>query len=136
MIHHDNTSAHYAKFTTKFLRFVGMKLMSHLPYSPDLTPCDFFLFPTIENELRETHPSIQHQRKMLMNLKSMTSGLPVLWNALRGCESMGNKNESALKNNKYYLLLSVFFYPVFRNIQYDPSYVLPSLQLFDVLLVQ
>ena len=26
--------------------------MSHLPYSPDLAPNDFFLFPYVENKMR------------------------------------------------------------------------------------
>ena len=30
----------------------GMKVVQHPPYSPDLAPCDFFLFPRMKDSLR------------------------------------------------------------------------------------
>jgi len=30
---------------------LGYKLLHHPPYSPDLTPCDFFLFPNLKKSL-------------------------------------------------------------------------------------
>jgi len=30
-----------------------MKTVQHPPYIPDLTPCDFFLFPRIKDDVRE-----------------------------------------------------------------------------------
>ncbi len=30
----------------------GMKVVQHPPYSPDLVPCDFFLFPRMKDSLR------------------------------------------------------------------------------------
>ena len=30
----------------------GMKVVQHPPYSPNLAPCDFFLFPRMKNSLR------------------------------------------------------------------------------------
>jgi hypothetical protein len=32
---------------------LSCKLLSHLPYSPDLAPCDFFLFPKMKKLLGE-----------------------------------------------------------------------------------
>ncbi len=29
-----------------------MTMLHHLPYSPDLAPCDFFIFPKLKNALR------------------------------------------------------------------------------------
>ena len=31
---------------------MGIKTVPHLPYSPDLAPCDFWLFPKLKEKLR------------------------------------------------------------------------------------
>ena len=54
LLHHDNASAHTAAATLDFLAENGVQLVSHPPYSPDLAPCDFFLFPLVKNQLRGT----------------------------------------------------------------------------------
>lgn len=51
-LHQDNASAHTALATREFLRTHGLQLMSHPPYSPDLAPCDFYLFPKVKDCLR------------------------------------------------------------------------------------
>lgn len=45
IIHHDNTSSHTAAQTIEFLTSQKVKLTGYPPYSPDLAPNDFFLFP-------------------------------------------------------------------------------------------
>lgn len=52
ILHHDNASAHTASLTKTFLSEKKVELMTHSPYSPDLAPCDFFLFPTVKKNLR------------------------------------------------------------------------------------
>ena len=52
LLHHDNASSHTALRTREFLEDSGLRTLPHPPYSPDLAPCDFWLFPTIKNELR------------------------------------------------------------------------------------
>lgn len=52
ILHHDNASSHTAHKTTKFLNDENVELMSHPPYSPDLSPNDFFTFPRIKDLLR------------------------------------------------------------------------------------
>ncbi|KAI6656250.1 hypothetical protein LOD99_11321 [Oopsacas minuta] len=52
LLHHDNASAHTAAKTLDFLAENSVQLVSHPPYSPDLAPCDFFLFPTIKEKIR------------------------------------------------------------------------------------
>ena len=52
LLHHDNASAHTAHLTMDFLRGTPVQLLTHHPYSPDLAPCDFFLFPTVKARLR------------------------------------------------------------------------------------
>ena len=52
LLYHDNASAHTAAKTLDFLAENSVQLVSHPPYSPDLAPCDFFLFPTIKEKTR------------------------------------------------------------------------------------
>lgn len=52
ILHHDNASSHTAKLTVDFLEEEHVKLLGHPPYSPDLAPCDFFLFPKIKNKIK------------------------------------------------------------------------------------
>ena len=40
---HDNAQAHKSSTVAQFLKSENVNVLSHLPYSPDLTPCDFSL---------------------------------------------------------------------------------------------
>lgn len=51
-LHHDNASSHTANATTEFLSTQNVNLIGHPPYSPDLAPNDFFLFPNIKKKMR------------------------------------------------------------------------------------
>ena len=42
---------HTAKVVQEFLAKKRIKLLSHPPYSPDLAPADYFLFPKLKKEL-------------------------------------------------------------------------------------
>ena len=50
--HHDNAPAHTAGRTKEFLRQSGLEMIEHPPYSPDLAPCDFWLFPNLKRHLK------------------------------------------------------------------------------------
>lgn len=52
ILHHDNASSHTSRQTNEFLTTENIELMGHPPYSPDLAPNDFFLFPNIKDKLR------------------------------------------------------------------------------------
>lgn len=52
ILHHDNASSHTSAQTKEFLTDQNIELMGHPPYSPDLAPNDFFLFPHTKNKLR------------------------------------------------------------------------------------
>ena len=45
---HDNAPAHTSAIVTVFLKKEKVTVLPHLPYSPDLAPCDFFLFPKLK----------------------------------------------------------------------------------------
>jgi histone-lysine N-methyltransferase SETMAR len=47
----DNASVHTATVVKDLMAAKDFRLMNHLPYSPDLTPVDFFLFLTIKRQL-------------------------------------------------------------------------------------
>src|SRR5437016_14107191 len=49
---HDNAAPHKSAVIMEYLRKEQIKLLPHPPYSPDLAPCGFFLFPRIKKELK------------------------------------------------------------------------------------
>ncbi|CAH1955076.1 unnamed protein product [Acanthoscelides obtectus] len=53
ILHQDNESSHTAQKTRKYLTEENVELLDHPPYSPDLSPNDFFTFPKIKNRLRD-----------------------------------------------------------------------------------
>ena len=52
LLHHDNAPAHTALLTQQFLAANKIPVIPHPPYSPDLAPCDFFLFPKMKLKLK------------------------------------------------------------------------------------
>lgn len=52
ILHHDNASSHTARLTIDYLKEKSVEIMTHCPYSPDLSPNDFFLFPTVKQKMR------------------------------------------------------------------------------------
>ena len=48
---HDNTSSHKCEVVKSYLASEKVKVLNHPPYSPDRSPCDFFLFPRIKKML-------------------------------------------------------------------------------------
>ncbi|CAH1964269.1 unnamed protein product [Acanthoscelides obtectus] len=46
-----NANSHTAQKTRQYLREENVELLDLPPYSPDLSPNDFFTFPKIENRL-------------------------------------------------------------------------------------
>jgi len=49
VLHQDNVPAHNALSVMTFLMKHKITMLEHLPYSPDLASCDFFLFPRFES---------------------------------------------------------------------------------------
>ncbi|KAI6651243.1 Mariner transposase [Oopsacas minuta] len=52
LLHHDNASSHTPLRTREFLENYRIGTLPHPPYSPDLAPCDFWLFPKLKDQLR------------------------------------------------------------------------------------
>lgn len=52
LFHHDNAPAHSSMKAMAKLNELNFQLLPHPPYSPDLAPCDFYLFPNLKRYLR------------------------------------------------------------------------------------
>ena len=52
MLHHDNAPSHTAIIVKEFLAKNSTKVLDQAPYSPDMAPSDFFLFPKLKLPLR------------------------------------------------------------------------------------
>jgi histone-lysine N-methyltransferase SETMAR len=51
-LHHDNPPSHTAMAVQQVLAKTNIPIAPHPPYSPDLTPSDFWLFLTLKMGLR------------------------------------------------------------------------------------
>jgi transposase len=52
LLHDDNAPSHWALVTREFLAHISIITLPHSPYSPDLAPCVFFLFPKMNLQLK------------------------------------------------------------------------------------
>ena len=52
LLHHDNAPAHSSNLVQQFLSKHSIALLRQPPYSPDITQCDFWLFPKIKTPLK------------------------------------------------------------------------------------
>jgi len=55
VLHHDNAPAHTAPSFREFLAKRNIPVLPHPPYSPDLDPCDFYLFSMLKLKLKGHH---------------------------------------------------------------------------------
>ena len=51
--HEDNAPVYSSILVTDYLTKMGIKTVPQLPYSPDLVPCDFWLFPKLRGSRYE-----------------------------------------------------------------------------------
>ena len=55
LVLHDSVPAHRTLATQKKLAYLGFQCLDHPPYSPDLTPSDYHLFPGLKKQLKGHH---------------------------------------------------------------------------------
>ena len=55
MLHQDNAPCHTAISVKEFSAKKGISVVPQPPYSPDPSPCDFFLFPKLKFHLKGRH---------------------------------------------------------------------------------
>jgi len=54
LLPHDNAPAHNALGIREFLAKNNIDVLEQPSYSPDLAPCDFFLFPKLKKVIKGT----------------------------------------------------------------------------------
>ena len=98
IIHHDNAPAHRSFKVSQFLAKNNMTVIPHPPYSPDLAPCDFFVFPKLKLRTKgrrfDTIEEIQEESQRVLDtipkrdfqglLPSMAETLRPLYSCKRG----------------------------------------------------
>jgi len=52
LFHQDNAPAHTSSQARTAIRNAGFELLHHPPYSPDLAPSDFYLFPKLKEFMK------------------------------------------------------------------------------------
>lgn len=55
VLHQDNAPGHNASSTQLEIDLLGFQRLTHAPYSPDLAPMDFRVFPVVKEQLRGVH---------------------------------------------------------------------------------
>ena len=55
LLQHDSAPAHNALSIRQFLAEKKIAVLEQPPYSPDLAPCDFFLFPKLKGIIKGIH---------------------------------------------------------------------------------
>ena len=66
--HQDNAPVHNSILIADYLTKMGIKTVPHCPYSPDLGPCDFCLFPKLRGCRYET---IEEMKEAVMKVLDM-----------------------------------------------------------------
>jgi len=73
LLHHDNVPAHTSLVVREFLTKNNMTTVLHPAYSPDLAPCDFYVFPKMKLRLKGRCSSIEEvQAKSQQILNTLT----------------------------------------------------------------
>jgi len=74
MLHHDNAPAHASLLIRSYLAKHQTSFAPHPPYSPDLAPADFFLFPKLKTTLkgRRFQTIEEFQENAIRELRAIT----------------------------------------------------------------
>jgi len=63
-LHHDNALSHTSLVVQQFLAEKSIPVITQPPYSPDLAPSDFWLFPTLKMGLKGTRLATMEDIKL------------------------------------------------------------------------
>lgn len=77
IFHQDNAPPHRAHDTLMTIDFLGFERIDHAPYSPDLAPMDFAVFPRLKSDLRGRHFTT-HQ-ELQYTVRSTIAGYEQSW---------------------------------------------------------
>ena len=98
---HDNAPAHKCVLVQDFLKEEKVVQLSHPPYSPDLSLCDFFLFSLLKKTLSGRHSESQSALgsaiyQCLQGIPKRPTSLP-LQNGFRDLKSVFPSRENTSK---------------------------------------
>lgn len=74
VLHFDNAKPHTSKKTLNKINELGWRKLDHPPYSPDISPNDFFLYGYIKSKLVEYSPSSREE--LISAIKEICSEIP------------------------------------------------------------
>ena len=72
LLQDDNAPAHTALSIREFLAKKSIPVLPHPPYSPDLAPCDFYLFPNLKSKLKGHHFGTMENIKKILTVERHT----------------------------------------------------------------
>jgi len=86
MLHHDSAPAHMSLLIRSYLAKHQTSVVTHPPYSPDLAPADFFLFPNLKTTLKgHCFQTIEEiQENVIRELRAITES--AFQEALQQCK--------------------------------------------------
>lgn len=89
LLHHDNATPHTSTITLAAIGETNTDLLAHPPYSRDLAPNDFFLYPYLKAKMRGTpYRNIQQVQEAALQIlreipqekfENAIKELPVRW---------------------------------------------------------
>ncbi len=63
-LHNDNDKPHIRRDVINYLESEGVTVIPHLPNSPDLAPCDFWLFDLIKQNIGDQIYEVVEKRRV------------------------------------------------------------------------
>ena len=116
--HQDNAPVHNYILVTDYLTKMGIKTVRPLPYSPDLAPCDFWLFPKLKGCRYETIEEMKeaHTRGLLWGLPEVVGMVQQVHGSRRRLFQRGLEfhvctiNKRAHTKKESYLMILVYIY--------------------------
>ncbi|GFY30596.1 uncharacterized protein TNCV_3117581 [Trichonephila clavipes] len=70
LLHHDNAPAHTSNLVQQCLSKHSIAQLRQPPYSPDIAPCDFWLFPRLKMPLKDIDSTINRLLKLMRRMQS------------------------------------------------------------------
>jgi transposase len=81
-LHRDNAPAHSSHLIQSFLAKHGIPVARQGPYSPDMAPCGFWLFPKLKRPLKGSR--FDSREDIMQNATKEVRNLPEVLPAVEG----------------------------------------------------
>jgi hypothetical protein len=73
-LHHNNAPVHSSHLIQSFLAKHSIPVVHQDPYTPDMAPCDFWLFPKLKRPLKGSH--FDSSEDIMQNVTKELRSLP------------------------------------------------------------